>query len=350
MEIKKFDEINLNDCFFDSLKEDYPGFENWYKKKAKESVFIQKDQSGNLQGFLYMKNEDEALIDITPNMPPAHRLKVGTFKIDAHNTKLGERFVKKIVDRAVLDRVNEIYVTIFEKHKGLIKLFEKYGFKKYGTKGEGDSPELVYTKKMNTVSGDLLLDFPLIETTGKRKFLLSIKPEYHTKLFPDSILFNEKADQETLVKDISHTNSIHKIYLCFMKGTEDLKKGDLLLIYRTTDNLGPAKFRSVGTSVCVVEEVKRPSDFGTEEEFIKYTNAYSIFNEKDLRKWYKMDKTVVIKMTYNAALYRRVTRGQMIDFGVSEDQYWGFLKLTDDQFDKILKNGKINESLIINKA
>lgn len=25
MEIKRFNEIDLNDCFFDSLKEDYPG-------------------------------------------------------------------------------------------------------------------------------------------------------------------------------------------------------------------------------------------------------------------------------------------------------------------------------------
>lgn len=202
MEIKRFNEIDLNDCFFDSLKEDYPGFDTWYNKKAtaKETAFIQKDSSGNLQGFLYMKNEDEALLDITPNMPEAKRLKVGTFKIDAHNTKLGERFVKKIVDKAIFDKVEEIYVTIFEKHEALIKLLEKYGFKKYGTKGEGATPELVFTKKMNTISGDLLSDFPLITTTGKRKFVLSIKPEYHTKLFPDSILVNEKRRQRISCK------------------------------------------------------------------------------------------------------------------------------------------------------
>lgn len=30
---RKFKEINLDDVFFDSLKSDYPGFENWYLKK-----------------------------------------------------------------------------------------------------------------------------------------------------------------------------------------------------------------------------------------------------------------------------------------------------------------------------
>ena len=134
-----------------------------------------------------------------------------------------------------------------------------------------------------------------------------------------------------------------------MEGTELLQKGDILLIYRTTDGLGPARFRSVATSVCIVEEIKRPSDFKTEAEFLKYTNAYSIFNEQDLKRWYRSSKAVVIKMTYNAALYKRVTRGQMIDFGVDEEQYWGFFQLTDEQFDKILEKGEINES-IINKA
>lgn len=59
MEIKRFNEIDLKDCFFDSLKEDYPGFDTWYNKKAtaKETAFIQKDSSGNLQGFLYMKTK-----------------------------------------------------------------------------------------------------------------------------------------------------------------------------------------------------------------------------------------------------------------------------------------------------
>lgn len=109
MEIKRFNEIDLNDCFFDSLKEDYPGFDTWYNKKAtaKETAFIQKDSSGNLQGFLYMKNEDEALLDITPNMPEAKRLKVGTFKIDAHNTKLGEQFVKKLLIKLYLIRLKK---------------------------------------------------------------------------------------------------------------------------------------------------------------------------------------------------------------------------------------------------
>ena len=33
--LRRFNEIDLNDPFLDSLKTDYPGFEEWFIKKAK---------------------------------------------------------------------------------------------------------------------------------------------------------------------------------------------------------------------------------------------------------------------------------------------------------------------------
>lgn len=82
---------------------------------------------------------------------------------------------------------------------------------------------------------------------------MSIYPDYHTRMLPDSILNNESHD---LIQDVSHTNSIHKIYLCAMEGTSNFKPGDIIVTYRTTDRQGPARYRSVITSVCVVEEYK----------------------------------------------------------------------------------------------
>ena len=41
-QLKRFNELNLDDPFFDTLKEDYPGggeikaFSDWFKEKAKE--------------------------------------------------------------------------------------------------------------------------------------------------------------------------------------------------------------------------------------------------------------------------------------------------------------------------
>ena len=98
--LKKFRDIDLMDSFFTSLKEDYPKFEDWFKQKSEDNAeaYVQYN-NGNLQAFLYLKDESNVILeDVTPKRPVCKRLKVGTFKIDAHKTKLGERFIKKILD------------------------------------------------------------------------------------------------------------------------------------------------------------------------------------------------------------------------------------------------------------
>ena len=344
--LKRFAEIDLNDTFFDSLKEDYPGFETWFQKKSRDNskAYVQYTNN-NLQAFLYLKNESgEVLSDVTPVRPACNRMKVGTFKIDAHNTKLGERFVKKIMDAALYMKADEIYVTIFPKHEGLIRILQRYGFNEEGRKGE----ELVLVKNMKALTGDIIKDYPLLTTTGKRKFLLSIYPKFHTKMFPDSILQNEESQKYELIKDISYTNSIHKIYLCFMPNTAQLQRGDFIAIYRTKDDKGSARYRSVITSVCQIEEVKTNNDFANVEDFLAYTNYYSIFDPEELKIWYLQKKCYVLKMTYNIALTKRVTNGYLVDELGLAPSYWGFFQLTDAQFDAILKKGEVDESVIIN--
>lgn len=40
IEYKKFSSINLDDPFFNSLKEDYPEFSVWFKKKSEDYAYI----------------------------------------------------------------------------------------------------------------------------------------------------------------------------------------------------------------------------------------------------------------------------------------------------------------------
>lgn len=345
--VKSFKDIDLNDPFFDSLKEDYEGFEAWFEKKSNNEAkaYVQYIDK-KIQAFLYLKKEiGEELIDVIPTRPACNRMKVGTFKIDAHNTKLGERFVKKIMDAAIYMKADEIYVTIFPKHEGLIRILQRYGFKEEGKKGN----ELLLVKNMKILTGNILKDYPLIKTNNKRKFLLAIHPKFHTSMFPDSILRNEEGVKYELIKDIAHTNSIHKIYVTSISDTVQLQTGDLIVIYRTNDGVGPARYRSVITSICQIEEVKTNKDFATVEDFINYANYYSIFDTKELIQWYNKRNCVALKMVYNIALTKRVTRAFLLDdLKIPSDQYFGFFQLTDEQFDSILKKGEIDEGIIIN--
>ena len=67
--------------------------------------------------FLYLKVEDqrEPYHDIAPAFAPKKRLKIGTLKVELNGFKLGERLLKVVFDNALVQRVDEIYVTIFPR-------------------------------------------------------------------------------------------------------------------------------------------------------------------------------------------------------------------------------------------
>lgn len=339
--------VAASDPFFDSLRQDYPGFDGWLARKSNERAYVFR-ADGAIEGFLYLKREDGPLEDVEPQLPAGRRIKVGTFKITPHGTRLGERFLKKVFDHATEQDVDEIYVTVFPKHAKLIELFERYGFIKVGEKSGPGGIEDVLLRSLRRAVGDVVQDYPLINTKG-RKFILSILPQWHTQLFPDSKLHNESPD---IITDVSHTNSIHKVYLAGMQGTESLRRGDLLVIYRTSDGKGPAKYRSVVTSICTVEEGRHINSLPNVDALISYCAPYSIFKEEDLRKfWTQRRYPNLIRFTYNAALKKRLTRGDLIDQGVIDgNAYAGFMPLTDAGFGFIVEHGGINAGLIVNQT
>lgn len=341
---ENFSDIDPADPFFDSLKLDYgDGFSKWFERKSlsREVALIFRDVNQELVGFLYTKIEHESLEDIEPTLPAKPRLKIGTLKILPHGTRLGERFIKKAIDRAYNEGVEEIYVTVFPKHEALVTLFKKYGFQQCGMKGE----ELVLLKKLRVLSDGILTNYPLIDTTNKNVFMLGIQPKFHTRLFPDSRLINESPD---LITDVSHTNSIHKIYLAAMKGMEEISTGDIIVIYRTNDGQGAAHFRSVATSICVVEEYRDINTFGSLNEFLTYCSAYSVFTRQELERFWRQKKYPhILKFTYNMSLTRRPNRSQLLDNGIMQEGYAGFQKWDTDSLLNIVRLSGSDESFIL---
>ena len=347
IEQKLFSDVDINDNFFDSLKKDYTEFLDWYDRKSdegKKALVLYKDSQ--LLAFLYMKIESGIVDDVEPILESKRRLKVGTFKVEAHGTKLGERFIKRIFDTAITKDIDEIYLTIFEKHKSLIAIFKKFGFYEYGTKTTPNGKEFVLIKQLDKIKNDILKDYPLVQMENKNIFGLSIYPKFHTRLFSDSILNNESVD---ILEDKSYTNSIHKIYICAMGDVQKFNNGDILLIYRTKDDKGSARYRSVMTSICVVQEVLNINSFNTLENFLAYCEPYSIFTDEELKGFYETKKyPYIIKMTYNLSFKKRVTNGYLVDnIGLKPD-YWGVFGLNTIQFNQIIKAGEVNESLIVN--
>lgn len=165
-------------------------------------------------------------------------------------------------------------------------------------------------------------------------------------MFPDSILHTESVN---IIKDISYTNSIHKSYISRMNDISLIKRGDILVIYRTASGNLSAEYSSVATSICVVDNVLPQSNFMDFESFYSQASKYSVFDKNDLHYWFKRGGCYIIDMTYNIALPKRLTRHILADeIGLNRSSYWGVLKITDDQFDKILIRSEVHEGFVVN--
>lgn len=342
----KFGKINLNDTFFDSLKEDYIGFDKWFIKKYDEEAYITiNSNNGMLLSFLYLKVEDENenYSNISPQFPAKRRLKVGTFKVISNGFRLGERFVKIIFDNALKNQVQEIYVTIYDKRseqRRLIELLEQWGFVLWGKKGD----ELVYVRDFSPKFDieNLKRCFPYI---SKRKdvYIVPIYPEYHTELLPDSILNTESPEE--FIEDFPHRNCINKVYVS--RAMEPYPSiGDILIFYRTG-----GYYKSVVTTIGEVIEVK--TDFHDENDFILYCRKKSVYPEPELREmWrYSARKPFVVNFLYTYSFPHRINMKELIELRVLQginDAPRGFKLITKEQFEIILKETRSDESFIIN--
>ena len=80
--------------------------------------------------------------------------------------------------------------------------------------------------------------------------------------------------------------------------------------------------------------------------FYEYACKYSVFDKNDLHHGYNRGGCKAIKMTYNAALKKRIVRHDLIEeIGLERNQYWGFFELTNNQFRKIAQKGEVAKIL-----
>jgi hypothetical protein len=257
--------------------------------------------------------------------------------------------MKKILDAAIHGDYPEVYVTMFndsDELRHLQHFFEKYGFRNIGTKSNPNGrTEVILLRNMATKEYESpIKNFPFVKRNTGSKYMLSIYPKYHTQLFSDSILKNESFN---ILQDTSETNSIYKIYICWMPDVIKLKPNDKVIIYRTNDGLGSAYYRSVATSLCTIQEVHTNRDFENIDQFLDYCRC-SVFNRTDLQKWYRGKTCFVIKMLYNIAFTKRVIRKTLVEnLNIPTDMYWGFFKLSDNQYKGILKYGEADERYFV---
>lgn len=350
---KKIGSLDFKSNFFDSLRDSYEGFDEWLNKKAEDDAYVCYLQD-DLKAFLYLKKEgpDEVYSDITPQFSPKRRLKIGTFKVSMNGLKLGERFLKIALENAILMKVEEIYVTIFDNDlndlpkQALVTQLQSFGFQRWGEKTTGEG---VYVKDMRPHfnAENPRLSFPFYNRNADSYFC-PIYPEYHTSLLPDSILNNESP--ANFQENEPFRNAISKVYIS-RSIFRDLKCGDNIVFYRTG-----GLYAGVVTTIGIVNSIYFP---GTLDEFKDVCYRKSIFSNNQLENiWYQKAKNgrwyrpFVIEFLYAYSLPTpKINLSCLIKERIINDINSvprGFELLSHDKFNKILKISRANESFIVN--
>lgn len=346
-----FGNIDLRDPFFDSFREDYPGFDSWFNRKSEESAYVCSADEGRIVAFLYVKREEvgEDYSDITPAFSRMRRLKIGTFKVVSNGYKLGERFLKIIFDNARRQEVEEIYVTIFRKRSDqdrLIRLLEDWGFSHWGTKSSSAGSELVLCRdfRPQVASRDPRHSYPYLSRSA-RKFVVPIYPDYHTELLPDSILNTESPAD--FVENRPNRNAISKVYIS-RSFERDLAAGDIVVFYRTKSGAGPAHYTSVATTIGVVQQVT--DSIQSKAEFIAACRKRSVFSDADLAEHWdynRFNRPFVVNFLYVYSLPRRPNLKQLKEHQIIVDAPRGFERITDEAFSQLLELAGADQRLII---
>ncbi len=346
-ELVKFADCDIKDVFFDSLREDYKEFDQWFAKKCEQGAeaYVSESQ-GRIQAFVYLKEENEAVGDL----PAEHRMKIGTLKICSEfgRQRLGEGGIGIALWEWQHSDCDQVYLTIYPKHQDLIDLITRFGFVEKSRKGE----ELVYVKDKNELtfeeSGPVgYKGFPYIDPRFKRGVCIPIYPEYHDRMFQRSKL--KGAIQAGPASPVS--NGITKVYIATPNGNLAYRPGDIAFIYRIAET--NRRFKSAITSYCTVSSVTWIKKNGvlctgmTKESFKKMAGNKTVYSDDELDKSFAKQNVCIITLVYNGFFGEghNVNYDWLKNEGLFESHPY-CIEFSTDEVKAIMKKGGADERFV----
>ncbi len=287
-------EFDVNQPFFDSLREGYDGFNRWYLGVAGNHRKAWCISDGDtVHAICIYKQEDHPRIVDGDSSLEGKALKLCTFKVGerARGRKLGERLLFSAFKYAVEHDIPYVYLHTYGKEQEmLVSLCQDYGFELAG-KYEGRDD--VYLKAMHAPYSAQAGAEPLayaikyyphyIDIDSVGKFILPIQPKYHNDLFADTSdtargLF---ANDPNLYNPQS--NTIKKAYICHANTTQ-LRPGDLLFFFRTYD-------RQSIECMGVVEHTYRGQQI---TKVLPMVSKRTVYSKEEIAEWLKKETLVIL--------------------------------------------------------
>lgn len=270
VELVKVYSLPISDPIWNSLRADYPGFDDWLQRCRLQhrECWVIWGPNREIAGLCLLKPETGLEFGMNGKL-----LKLATFKVsEAHRGfRYGELLLKAAFGTARAGNFDWIYVTAFPRQAELISAFESFGFDEWPERK--DNGELVLRKQLRPSDDDCRLLTPiefhrrfgphLAKVDGVRAFVIPIQPRFHQLLFPD-------AEEQLSFSAGDHPfgNAIRKAYLCNAQ-TRQIEPGSILLFYRSQAG---QHVKVVG----VAEETLVSSDATEIARFVGTRTVYSL--------------------------------------------------------------------------
>lgn len=315
----KAHEIDHRAPFFGSLRDGYPEFDDWWRKKCVKqhrSCWVVYDDvhRAGLAGLIVRK--DESANDTDAVSSAEKILKICTFKVapESRGVKLGELLLKQVLWYAQANEYDLAYLTTYEDQASLMDLLEYYGFKNAGANQNG---EFIYERVFSPDALPPTEDvapfdrarqnyprFPFSEDT--RGFGIPIKEGYHDTLYPD--LFAGASGAEAPTRP---GNTIRKVYLCRAQSQLG-PPGSLLFFYKGVSKEPPSQ---AITALGILESMKLAH---STKDLMQMTGGRSVYSKEELEAWSATPERPVKVINYLLAAYvdPPVSLNELEDMGV----------------------------------
>lgn len=150
MQIVSFSDLNISNSFWDSFKKDYKNFEGWFAKCQIERRPVYLWGTPNdIQAVMVLKKEKERIELVGKTLPEIWRLKRCMLKVSPKfkGKGLGSVAMKQSIDDFKKSDVDELYLTVYNHHTDLIKMYSLFDLKYIGRLKK--TGELVYLRQKN---------------------------------------------------------------------------------------------------------------------------------------------------------------------------------------------------------
>lgn len=323
----------LQSDFFESIRQDYRGFDQWFRRVAREGrrAWVYREAAdGQIHAIcVFVIQTDEQITDDGQRLNgPA--LKLCTFKVGeaVRGRKVGELFLRAAFQFATNHQCEHIFLHANPRQQEhLTNLLSDFGFSTVGDY-QGDA---VFVKRHPVQPPAMQIDafeyvrqfYPhYLSGIEVSKFLVPIVPRYHSILFPDCAQPGQALPAGHPQEHVG--NAVKLAYLSNAMARSP-RPGDVVLFYRSHDQ----------QAVTTLGVIERYESMNQAEEIARLVSRRTVYTDAEIADLTGANTKVMLfrlikhfeqPVTYNELLQLRVVRGYI----------QSITRIDDESFSRIL--------------